>query len=217
MRWFAWTLVAVAVIGPSTARADAAEPSCETVTTVKCTGSAAALALPGAQPGAPVNIAPPVGAPPEAPPAWNQHAAAPDDCCGPAASNLPPMHLPHGWALGRDERGMLYAEVQKHSPRASVWVPGLVLWLASYVGTAAAGGVYDGNPVASVPLVGGMASAIIYGLGDDGPSFGKIAGYTLGSMLQVGGMVTFIVGMSANHKLERLPVKFGAGGLYGTF
>ena len=202
MRSLLVALGALVVVGPAWARADEAPPSCETVTTNRCTGAA------------PITVAPPVEAPPAAPANFGEQ-----DCCAPMRPTeplRPSFNLPPDWRLGRDEHGQLFAEIHKHG-RPGIWVPGLVLWLGTYMTTAVAAGVFDGNPFASIPLVGGFVSAGAYAFGGDGASATQVAGYAMSSLLQVAGLVTFIVGLSAGNRMERLPVKLSPYGIYGTF
>jgi hypothetical protein len=200
MRSLLMALGALVVFGPAWARADEAPPNCETVTTIRCTGAA------------PITVAPPVEAPPAAPANFGDQ-----DCCAPMRPTepmRPSFNLPPGWQLGRDEHGQLYAEVHKHG-RPGIWVPGLVLWLGTYMTTAIAAGVVDNNPIAAIPIVGGFVSAGGYGL--FGGNATQIAGYTMSSLLQIGGLATFIVGLAAGNRMERLPVKLSPYGIYGTF
>jgi hypothetical protein len=205
MRKVLVALGALVVLGSSvtTARADEPPPSCETVTTIRCAGAA------------PVTVAPPVESPPVAPPSFGHD----EDCCAPIAP-APPMRpafdLPPDWQLGRDEHGQLYAEVHKRG-RASVWAPGLALWIGTYVTTAAVGGVVDRNPIAAIPIFGGFVSAGAYGLFGNGGNASQVAGYAMSSVLQIGGLVTFIVGAASGNRLERLPVKLSPYGIYGRF
>jgi hypothetical protein len=201
MRSLLVALGALVVVGPALAGADEPPPNCETVTTIRCTGAA------------PVTVAPPVEAPPAAPPNFGEQG-----CCAPmrpVEPMRPSFNLPAGWQLGRDEHGQLYAEIHKHG-RPGIWVSGLVLWLGTYMTTAIAAGVVDGNPLGAIPLIGGFVSAGAYGI-EGGGSATQVAGYAMSSLLQIGGLVTFIVGLSVGDRVERLPVKLSPYGIYGTF
>ena len=141
-----------------------------------------------------------------------------DDVCRdcimqPQAPSLPPF-VDGGWWLDADPRsGPSYVRVRRHA-RTGVWVPGLVVWLGSWAGTTAGGVLVDHNGVAAIPFFGALGSAFYYGLDGD---VGRAFGYTLGGLAQVGGFVTFLVGLAGEKRLERMPVQlmplsFSGGG-----
>jgi len=188
------------------------EPSCETVTTVRCTGSAAPLALPG-------NAPPPVAAPvqirlPAPPPVPQPLPLQEDDvevpvmparpaCCAVPAPSFAPLDvMPGGWHLVQ-EGGELMLQRKKRTGIASVWGPGLAVWMLSFAGTAI-GGTRDERPWAAIPFFGGFVSGGIDGL--DGKAV-RAFGYSVGSILQLGGFITFLVGVSLGEKIERMPLR----------
>jgi hypothetical protein len=212
--------VSVISIAPASARAQAAlDPqSCETISTVRCTGAAAPLALPTHAPliappavapqppaaAAPVPAAPPPAAYPPAPLGCEAcpppAEAAPTPWAGPAlAGSVGP-----GFKLVLDERGQLAYERRKKGTTPGVWGPGLALWLVSYLGTSI-GGVADAGPYAAIPFFGGF----VYGGFEliDG-NLGKGIGYSVGGAMQLSGFVMFLVGLSAGKdKIDRIPVR----------
>ena len=122
----------------------------------------------------------------------------------PRPAPMPYAVLPGGWRLDVDPMlGASYVRERRH-PRPGVWVPGLVVWLGSWAGTAATGLIVDGNPFAAIPFFGAFGTGIFAGLDGD---VGRALGYTLGGLAQVGGLVTFIVGLAGEKRLERLPVQ----------
>lgn len=136
------------------------------------------------------------------------------DCTAqPPARALPPF-IDGGWWLDVDPvSGPSYVRVRRHA-RPGVWVPGLVVWLGSWAGTIAGGAVVDQNGLAAIPFFGAFGSGIFFGLDGDP---GRAVGYTLGGLAQLGGFVTFLVGLAGEKRLERLPVQlvplsFSAGG-----
>jgi hypothetical protein len=202
------------------ARAES-EPSCETVTTVRCTGSAAPLALPGATPApaappapppAPVVMPPmvvPAPLPPQADDAEVPRVAPPPPCCAEPApryepvppSEVTPTLLPGGWRLVRTPEGLMM-ERKKRTGVAGMWAPGLALWLISYLGTTAAG-YTNGSPWAAAPFAGGfIAGGIALADGKVGPGLG----WSVGSIMQLSGFVMFLVGTSIGEKIQRIPV-----------
>ena len=190
-----------------------AEPSCETVTTVRCTGSAAPLALPGNAP-APVAAQqiripapPPVPQPlpPQEDDAEVPQLRAPERpaCCAAAQPSYDPVaKIPGGWHLVQ-EGGELMLQRKRRTGIAGVWGPGLALWLVSYAGTSI-GGVRDDRPWAAIPFFGGFVAG---GIEAFEGSTSRVLGYTAGSLLQLGGFITFLVGVAAGEKLERMPLR----------
>jgi hypothetical protein len=124
----------------------------------------------------------------------------PDCCAGRRAYN--PLTLPGGWKLVHVD-GTLMMERKKKTGIASVWVPGMLTWLGSWVGLIASS-AFDDRPFAAVPLMGGFITGGI-DLADN--NFGKGFGYALGSALQLSGFVTFLVGVSSGTKIERVPLE----------
>lgn len=212
----------------SLAQAEPPPPSCETVTTVRCTGATAPLALPGApRPAsapvptdelppipelAPEPVAPPI--PPLAPRIRIRPPApqADDDevpsCCAappapaPPPSALPALPLTGGWRLTvEDGRAVLVRK--RHAPVGGVWGPGLVLWLGSWVGGTIAGATH-GEPWTASPFLGSFASGVIGILDGD---VGRGLGYTAAGILQASGFVMFLVGLSAGDRLEKFPIQ----------
>lgn len=191
------------------AQTAAPEDSCETVTTVRCTGNAAPLALPyNQQAGQPVHIPPPVVPPPDVLPPVPAPPDACNECAEPPRARAPvglPPALSGRWQLQIDENGAAYTRLRS-TPSAAVWVPGLTLWLGSYVASMAVGISHDGNPYTAIPIFGALGTGIVAGLGGDG--VGAAVGYTFGGIAQIAGMVTFIAGLAAGpKKLERMPVQ----------
>jgi hypothetical protein len=158
-----------------------------TTTTTRCTGAAAPYA---AQPAAPVVAAPVVVAP--APPQQQQWI---------------PVQLPSGWTLHQDPDGSLWRE-RHHRGNASLWVPGLVMWLGTYV-VGEAVGLGSGQPFPMLPLLGDFIAA---GTSDDA---GAKIGWAVTGIAQLGGFVMFIAGAVADGKTERLPVTIAPAAFYG--
>jgi len=226
MRRTSLTLILVSLLSalPRIAVAEpeaASQQSCETVTTVRCTGAAAPLALPGsvaAQPTPPLIPAPMVPAPqpvyppaPQAaypPPPSSAYPIAPaEGCatCSPYASPAPRPAgtLPGGWQLALDEHGAPVYERKLRRTSPGLWVPGLILWMGTYLGTGI-GGVYDERPWTMIPFFGGIGAGAADMLDGD---LGRGFGYTMGGLLQVTGFIMFVAGASGSTKLERLPVR----------
>lgn len=126
------------------------------------------------------------------------------ECLTPPTRSLLYPVLPGEWRLEADPTlGTSYVRERRH-PRPGVWVPGLVVWLGSWAGTTAAALIVDGNPFAAIPFLGAFGSGIFAGLDGD---VGRALGYTVGGLAQVAGLVTFIVGLAGEKRLERMPVQ----------
>ncbi len=208
-------------------------PACETVTTVRCSGSAAPLAVGGQPPPAAVAAPPaPVAGPmpmvPQTPPDVPRPLPDIDDetpprCCegprpAPAATapafTVQTWNVPRGWRLSLDDQSQPVLERTKRTPMAGVWVPGLVVWLGTWLGTSV-GGARDDRGYAAIPFFGALGTGIEGALeGDAARGFG----YSIGGLLQVGGFVMFLAGLAGSKKIERLPVRLTPGGtLVGQF
>lgn len=206
------------------AQAQSAAPdSCETTTTLRCTGATAPLALPGGVARSTENttasVAPPAAYPPAPyPPA--PYPPAPRPSCDPTcdASRCPlcggaraltleeslrPAALAAGWRLGTDEHGQPVYERKVRRASPGLWVPGLVLWLGSYIGTSL-GGLRDDRPWAAIPFFGALGAA-----GTDvlDARLGRGFGYLMGGLFQLTGFGLFIAGASGSNKLERIPIR----------
>jgi hypothetical protein len=202
--------------------AHADDPSCETITTVRCTGTAAPLALPGAQgPAAVAAPLPPPTLPPTvipvppptvpAPPVVQENdyelprlpAPSGPPCCAEPAVEYPSQTavLPGGWKLVSDG-GRLMLERKKKKGVAGVWAPGLALWMISYLGTSASGAM-TGRAWAAAPFLGGFIAG---GIDMAENKLGSGIGWSIGSAMQLSGFVMFLVGVSVGEKIERMPV-----------
>jgi len=148
---------------------------------------------------------------------------APPRCCArpePAAAYAGPAlsvqtwNVPRGWRLTLDDQSQPLLERTKRTPMASVWVPGLVVWLGTYLGTSI-GGARDDRAYAAIPFFGALGMGIAGAVdGDAARGFG----YSIGGLLQVGGFVMFLAGLAGSKKIERLPVRLTPGGtLVGQF
>jgi hypothetical protein len=156
-----------------------------TTTTTRCTGAAAPLAAHPAPP--PVLVVP------------GREESPPLVPC--------PVALPAGWRLQQDPDGTWW-RVRHRRGQSSVWAPGLVLWLSSYV-VGMGAGFAELQPETSFPIAGAFVAAAI----DDRP--GAQAAWAVDGLVQLGGLVAFIVGASLDGKLEKLPISFGPATFYG--
>jgi len=118
-----------------------------------------------------------------------------------------PVVIPPGWHLQQDPDGTWW-RVRKHRGQAGMWVPGLVLWLSSYAAGLFAGAV-EGQYETSFPIAGSFVAAAF------SESTSAQVGWAVDGVVQLGGLVMFIVGASLDGKLERLPVSVSPAAFYG--
>jgi hypothetical protein len=181
---------------PQAASAPAAEPSeCTVTTTVRCTGAAAPYAVQAAQP-EPVVV--PMPALPPPPP-----VAAPPPPPAPAPIVLDPrqLRLGGGWRLVQSPDGCLWRERKVSTDAPAVWGTGMAFWLVGY-GAAIVGGMQQGG--AGVLGWWPFAGAFINSAFTSGTP--QVL-WVVDGLAQVGGFVTFIVGMAAGpDKIERRPI-----------
>jgi hypothetical protein len=175
------------VAGPTTTVVNPADGSeCVTTTTTTTRCTGAAAHLAAHPAPPPVLVVPPAPAPPAIP-------------C--------PVVIPAGWHLQQDPDGSWW-RVRQRRGQPAVWVPGLTLWLSSY-GLGLFGGITAGHPEASFPVAGAFVAAAF----SDGA--GAQVAWALDGVVQLGGLVMFIVGASLDGKLERLPVTIAPTAFYG--
>jgi hypothetical protein len=196
-------------------------------------GRAAALVEADDDAAAPVAAPPPVAPAPVAPPYYAYPPACATACppppcagcvqpcppvaCAPACgygAPQPPLglvaHKKPGWQYVVDPDGTWWREREVKKGSAGMAVPGLILWLGTYVGTAWGGFILDGWPglVSIAPFIGPFISAGIEGSTGHG---GSAALYALSGVTQISGFILLIAG--AAHKkvhLERQRVTWGA-------
>lgn len=123
-----------------------------------------------------------------------------------------------GWHLAYDEAGVLWREHKVSAPRASVWGTGLALFAVSYAAGATHALIND-RPWGLIPVFGAFTDAAVESFSNEweGHHGNQTAAALLGidAIAQIGGMVTFFVGLAAGEKLERERVQLGGGPLPG--
>ncbi|HZS36633.1 MAG TPA: hypothetical protein VFF06_07405 [Polyangia bacterium] len=156
-----------------------------TTTTVKCTGAAAPLAVPAPDP-----VAQPVAAPP---PIYVQPPPQQPVLI------LPPLE--GNWRFVMEPGGQLWRERVTRKRMGGLWGGGLGLWLSTYlIGVVA----MPLNPFGWIPVFGAFTTAAFLGGGT------ATALFALDGVLQLGGWVMFIVGLShSREKVERERVTVG--------
>ncbi len=202
MRPMSTALMIIVALAPELASAQTTEPSdctTTTTTTVHCTGAAAPY---GAQP-APTNAAP---------------VYPPNSYPTPAGYGAPLLldlrAIEHDdWHVTQSSDGTLWRERRLSTASAPVWGTGLALLATSWI---AAGGYSiadysNGVPgMPFLPVLGSWCQAAAV----DGD--GTRAFYAIDGIVQAGGLVMLLVGLSAGpKKLERMPVMLGGAPIAG--
>jgi hypothetical protein len=186
------TVVAPAPLPPGMiALPQAAEPSeCVTTTTVRCTGAAAPYAVPQPQP--PAIVVPAPAPPPQLQPQLTRPTLMLD----------PHAAVGDGWHLEQTSDGVIWRARKRSTDSPAVWGTGLAVWLGSY---ALAAGVGTSN--GDFTLIGWWPMLGAFFAASSCSSDSAKAAWTIDGLAQVGGFVTFLVGLAVGpEKMEREPV-----------
>jgi hypothetical protein len=123
---------------------------------------------------------------------------------------LDPRQLGDGWRVVEGPDGCLLRERKISTDAPAVWGTGMAFWLGGYT-AGIIGGMQEGGAGAFAwwPIIGAFVNTAF-------TSGGTQALWAVDGVAQVGGFVTFLVGLAAGpDKLERRPLSVGPAAFVG--